>query len=278
MTTLSENQLEWVGGITFKLERDDDIGNLQEYDICQLIGKQSKDDVKNKLYFDTAQYKPPPGDKKELARCDSYKNLAQELRQAAFKSGSTIFVNSTGVARKDARTTWKFTCSACRKSKEGNRFKRCTTAKPLPGQKTCKFTFTVAVDDKGFFLIQTAGNPVHNGHHRIDADDAGAMPNRLLLQSPKGNVTTILQPDPSASSDSIKEQVKREIFETLTSIEVLETAEKDTSLEAKAMTDEFCASLATFREKVKAKLVEANARKRNAEEDLEMESEKRACV
>ena len=181
--------LEWTGVINFKLEREDDPGNLQEYDLCQLIGKQSKDDVKTKLYFDIENYRPPEGSKKDLVRCGAYKRLAQELRQAAFKSGSTIFVNSTGVARKDARTTWKFTCSACRKAKEGQRFKRCTTAKPLPGQKTCKFTFTVAVDERGFYLIQTAGNPNHNGHNRIDANDTtGTLPNRLVSQPKSNNV------------------------------------------------------------------------------------------
>ncbi|CAJ1947503.1 unnamed protein product [Cylindrotheca closterium] len=57
--------------------------------------------------------------------------------------------------------------------------RRCSTAKPLKGEATCKFSITIAWDEFGFYLKQNVGNPYHTGHPKFANQDL-ATPNGFL--------------------------------------------------------------------------------------------------
>jgi hypothetical protein len=60
---LEANLMEWSACLNFEMDKDA-LGELEEYDICQFIGKY-KGEVKFQLYFDRTKYKPPPMDSKK---------------------------------------------------------------------------------------------------------------------------------------------------------------------------------------------------------------------
>ena len=178
----------WKGTIVVKLDRNGS-GILQDYDLCNYIGKY-KNEVHDRFYFDLSEYSPPPAGLKTIPKDDnSWNKLKLYITRQSHDSGSPVVANGS-----NNNGTRKFVCFCHRLYKEDAKKKkgpfreeyivnsknrgsrpngreaprRCVTKLALSRDKICKFKFQISWDEKGYFLNLTAGNPYHAFHPKVD--------------------------------------------------------------------------------------------------------------
>jgi hypothetical protein len=95
---LEANLMEWSACLNFEMDKDA-LGELEEYDICQFIGKY-KGEVKFQLYFDRTKYKPPPMDSKKKKNIPpeyeaDLNALKQDVERAGARTGCSVIANGS---------------------------------------------------------------------------------------------------------------------------------------------------------------------------------------
>ena len=105
---LSLKNVRWIGSIMHLLDRGAS-GNMSSLDLCQLIGKSTKElgipkakapiqfQRPHRLYFDTAKFPPPTAtvDGRLPAPCESFNNLKIALESAGNAYGSPLICNGS---------------------------------------------------------------------------------------------------------------------------------------------------------------------------------------
>jgi hypothetical protein len=201
--------MQWSACLKIEMDKDA-LGDLEEYDICQFIGNY-KSDVKFQLYFDTNKYKPPPMEFKSISPeyMPAFNELKNDIERAAAETGSSVIANGS---RSDGARL--FCCerfqryqpvkggTACDTNcdyrqdsivdsdKAGRRpsgrakARRSQTSKAVNGQSCCPFKFVIGWDEKGYYLLQSAGNHRHVGHPKTDPEKT-SIATRLLSEEEK---------------------------------------------------------------------------------------------
>lgn len=198
----------WKGEIIVKLDRNG-TGNLEDFNICDYIGRY-KGDCHDRLYFNTSEFPPPPVLSTNIPKDDrTWNELKLYISRCGHESGSPVSSNGT------QRGNRRFVCFCHRLysenqqnpkkigdfrqdslvdgDKKGRRSagreapRRCLTKRAIKRKDVCNFKFNIGWDSKGYFLIQTAGSPVHNGHPKIEASKI-PIPSRLI---PKAEIENL---------------------------------------------------------------------------------------
>ena len=202
----------WKGKIVVDLDRNG-CGRLQEYNLCDHIGKY-KNEIYDRFYFNTTEYPPPPVGSQSIPKdYKSWNDLKLYITRQSHECGSPVVANGS-----NNNGSRKFVCFCHRLYKEdankkkgpfredfivnsknrGSRpngrdaARRCSTKLALSRDKICKFKFQISWDEKGYFLKQTSGNPNHEFHPKIDPSNI-PIPTRLIPENEKANLVALAE-------------------------------------------------------------------------------------
>jgi hypothetical protein len=98
-------------------------------------------------------------------------------KDALYQPGKAVIASDTN---RDYRQDSIVDCDKAGRRPSGRaKARRTQTSKAVNGQSCCPFKFVIGWDEKGYYLIQTAGNHKHVGHPKTDPEKT-SIATRLL--------------------------------------------------------------------------------------------------